>query len=383
MKSKLPNVGTTIFTTMSALAKKHQAINLSQGFPDFDCDTNLKSLVTDALNEGYNQYAPMAGLPSLQNALALKINNLYKSNIYPDEITVTAGATQGIFTAIQALIHYGDEVIVIEPAYDSYIPSLQLAGAIVVPIELVHPTYSIDWELLESRITNKTRMIIINTPHNPTGSILRLDDLNELERLVLKHNLLCLSDEVYEHLIYDSEPHQSILRFPDLYNRSIAIYSFGKTFHNTGWKIGYVVAPPRITSEFRKVHQFNVFCVNSFLQHAITEYLNNPETYLHLPQFYQEKRDYFRQLMKSSGFKAIPSKGSYFELYDYSDLSDLQDEQFAIEMTKQYGVACIPLNPFYVNKHTHRVVRFCFAKKKETLQAAAQRLTSIKQVALL
>ncbi|MEM6965066.1 MAG: methionine aminotransferase [Bacteroidota bacterium] len=376
--SKLPNVGTTIFTVMSALAKEHKAINLSQGFPNYDCAPELKQLVNKYLQNNFNQYAPMGGANVLLEKLAQKIEKLYGAVLNPQsEITITAGATQALFTAITTFVRAGDEVILIEPAYDSYGPSVEVCGGIVVPYELKAPDFKIDWEKLKSLITSKTRMFIINTPHNPTGTILSDEDLKMVERIAEENDLIVLSDEVYEHLIFDDELHQSVLRFPKLFQRSVAVYSFGKTFHSTGWKIGYCVAPEHLMKEFRKVHQFNVFSVNSFVQHAIAEYLEDDSTYLSLPHFYQQKRDYFLEKIEHSKFRPIPCKGTYFQLVDYSEISAEPEVAFAKRMTKEFGVAVIPVSAFYTKKINQKVVRVCFAKTENLLAEAADLLCKI------
>jgi methionine aminotransferase len=376
--SKLPNVGTTIFTVMSALANQHGAINLSQGFPNFDCPEELKDLVNKYLREGKNQYVPMAGLPALRERLAQKIQSMYGYTVNPDtEITVTAGATQALFTAIMAFVQAGEEVIVIEPAYDSYVPGIELAGGIPVPYNLSAPDYQIDWDKMKALITPKTRMIIINTPHNPVGKTLKREDILALQALTEGTEILVLSDEVYEHLIYDGAEHQSVLRFPDLMKRSMAVYSFGKTFHSTGWKIGYIVGPDHLMGEFRKVHQFNVFCVNSFIQFALADYLEDPATYLGLPNFYQQKRDFFQQTMAGSSLKPFRSEGTYFQLFDYSAISNEPDTEFAKRMTTEFGVAAIPVSVFYSNKQDDGVIRLCFAKTEEVLEQAGELLRKI------
>lgn len=375
IQSKLPEVGTTIFTVMSALANEHGAINLSQGFPNFSSPARLTELVCQYMQKGYNQYAPMAGVPVLRQRLADKIQSLYTTPVNPDtEITVTAGATQALFTAIAAFVHPGDEVILLEPAYDSYRPSVEMAGGTTVPVELSAPDYRVDWSVVEERVTPKTRMIIINTPHNPTGAILEVEDMQALEQIVLRHDLLVLSDEVYEHLIYNGHQHQSVLRFAELRQRSLAVYSFGKTFHNTGWKIGYCVAPEALTGEFRKVHQFNVFCVNTPVQYALADYLADPDTYTSLPGFYQQKRDFFLDQMRGSRLKPLHCEGTYFHLFDYSAVSDEPDTAFAKRMTTEYGVAAIPVSVFYSHRHDDKVIRLCFAKTEETLARAGERL---------
>lgn len=387
IQSKLPNVGTTIFTIMSALALEHGAINLSQGFPNFDCPEKLKRLVTQYMKKAMNQYAPMAGVMALREQLAYKIETMYGCSVNPQtDITITAGGTQGLFTAIMAFIKQGDEVILIEPAYDSYAPSIEICGGIVVPYRLVPPLtdipeYAIDWTEFRKLVSPKTRMIIINTPHNPTGKTLKDSDLRELDKITEGGNILILSDEVYEHLIFDGQQHQSVLRYPNLYNRSIASFSFGKTFHATGWKMGYVVAPNYLMQEFRKVHQFNVFSVNTPVQYAIADFLKDQNTYLSLPNFYQQKRDYFLKLMQGSRFKPIKSEGTYFQLFDYEDISTEPDVDFVKRMTLEYGVAAIPVSVFYSNNGSNteggggkQFIRLCFAKTEDLLEKAAGKL---------
>ncbi|GJM33253.1 MAG: aminotransferase [Saprospiraceae bacterium] len=372
IQSKLPQTGTTIFTVMSALANECGAINLSQGFPNFPSSSRLTELVAQYMREGYNQYAPMPGVPELRAQIAAKIHHLYQIEVDPDqEITVTAGATQALFTAIAAFVSAGDEVIIVEPAYDSYGPSIEVMGAQVVPYQLGAPDYQIDWEAFAKLITPSTRMIIINTPHNPTGSILEAEDLQKLDQLTRDTEILVLSDEVYEHLIYDKEQHQSILRYPALRSRSLAVYSFGKTFHNTGWKIGYCVAPPELMKEFRKVHQFNVFSVNTPMQYALAKFMESPEEYLSLSTFFQEKRDFFLAEMKGSSLRPLACRGTYFHLFDYSAISELPEHEFAIWMTKNIGVAAIPVSAFYHQQKSDRVIRLCFAKTNDTLEQAA------------
>jgi methionine aminotransferase len=378
MQSKLPHVGTTIFTVMSALAAEHGAINLSQGFPDFDCNEELKQLVNIAMQQGHNQYAPMAGIMPLREAIAKKIARAYGTSVNPDtEITITPGGTYAIFTAIATCIQPGDEVIIFEPAYDSYIPNVLVNGGKPVLIPLTFPDYHINWELVRSKITPRTRMIMLNTPHNPTGSILSETDMLVLEQLVDTHNLLVLSDEVYEHLVYDGRTHQSILRYPSLLRRSFVTFSFGKVFHNTGWKMGYCVAPAHLMKEYRKVHQYLCFSVNTPMQHGLAKFLETPDHYLSLPAFYQEKRDLFLQLMTGSRFSPLPCSGSYFQLMRYDRISDEGDMDFAVRITKTFGVACIPVSAFYQDGQDDHVVRFCFAKKRETLEQAAERLQKI------
>ncbi|WP_028522326.1 methionine aminotransferase [Runella limosa] len=376
--SKLPNVGTTIFTVMSALAAEHKSINLSQGFPDFDMPEELVNLTCEALQNGYNQYSPMAGWMPLRESIAAKVHDLYGVEINPDsEITITPGGTYGIYTAFTTVLQPGDEVIVFEPAYDSYIPNIEINGGIAVRIPLEFPTYRINWELVRAKITPRTRMIALNTPHNPTGSILRASDIEQLRQLVEEFDLLIMSDEVYEHLIYDGEPHQSILRYEDLRQRAFVNFSFGKVYHCTGWKMGYCIAPPAFTAEFRKVHQFNCFSCYTPAQVALAEYLKNKEAYRSISGFYQEKRDYFAELMKQTRFKPLPSYGSYFQLYYFDHLSDLSDKDFSIWLTKEHGVACIPVSAFYQEAIDNGVVRFCFAKKEETLEKAVERLVKL------
>ena len=373
--SKLPDVGTTIFTVMSQLAKKHDAINLSQGFPNYDISERLKALATEYINAGYNQYAPMAGDAGLRAALAEKMERSSGGSINMEtEITITAGATQAIYSAVSAFIQPGDEVILIEPAYDCYAPSVKVNGGKVIAYPLQLPDYAIDWVAFEKLVTPATKMIMINTPHNPTGSILRKSDLQALEKIVENTNIIVLSDEVYEHLIYDGEVHESVLKYPKLKERSIVTYSFGKTFHGTGWKLGYCVAPEYLMKEFRKVHQFNVFCVNHPLQKALASFLNNPQEYLHLPAFYQKKRDFLQHVLSGSGFKPIACSGTYFQLYDYSNLSDEDDMTFAERVTREFGVATIPISPFYGSGTNGKVVRFCFAKTEALLEQAGERL---------
>jgi len=380
INSKLPNVGTTIFTVMSQLAKKHNAINLSQGFPNYDISERLKKLAKENIAAGFNQYAPMPGDADLREALANKLTVSSGASVNKDtEITITAGATQAIYTAVSAFIQPGDEVILIEPAYDCYAPSVNINGGTVVTYSLEHPTYEIDWNDFEKLITPATKMIMINSPHNPTGSILRKSDLLALEKIVADTDIIVLSDEVYEHLIYDGEVHESVLKYPKLRERSLVTYSFGKTFHGTGWKLGYCVAPEYLMKEFRKVHQFNVFCVNHPLQKALAGFLKDPQEYLQLPEFYQKKRDYLQNILTGTGFKPIKCSGTYFQLYDYSQLSDEDDLTFAKRITKDYGVATIPVSPFYGNGTNGKVVRFCFAKTEDLLEKAGERLQKIER----
>ena len=378
IQSKLPNVGTTIFTVMSALAAEHKAINLSQGFPNYSSSKRLLDLVNHYMQKGYNQYAPMAGLPALRDRLAEKAERLYGLQIDPaSEITITAGATQAIFTAVATFVQPGDEVILIDPAYDSYAPSVEVCGGKAIPFELSAPDYSVDWEALGQLITEKTRMIMVNTPQNPCGSILRKKDMLALQALTEGTDIIVVSDEVYEHLIYDEEEHQSVLRFPGLRARSLATYSFGKTFHNTGWKIGYCIAAPELMAEFRKVHQFNVFCVNSPVQYALADFLADPDEYLHLSAFYQKKRDFFLDTLSGSRLKPLQCAGTYFHLFDYSEISDLPDTEFAKKMTIDYGVAAIPVSVFYGSRKDDKVIRLCFAKTEDLLEEAGKLIKKI------
>ncbi len=377
IQSKLPNVGTTIFTVMSQLAVEYNAINLGQGFPDFMMSEELVSLVNAAMQKGNNQYVHMNGLPILRERLAAKCNKLYGSNIHPEsEITITPGGTYAIYTALTTVLQPSDEVIVFEPAYDSYIPNIEINGAKAIAISLQFPSYQIPWDEVKSKVNSKTRMIMINSPHNPTGAVLSENDIAQLRAVVKDTNIIILSDEVYEHLIFDNITHQSILRFPDLLERSFVCFSFGKTYHCTGWKLGYCIAPKELMQEFRKVHQFNCFTCDSPKQFGLAEYLQNENAYNNLGAAIQQKRDYFRSLMKETSFKCIPSHGSYFECYSYKGLSDLNDKDFAINLTKNFGVATIPVSAFYKNAEDNKVIRFCFAKKEETLNIAAERLSS-------
>ncbi|VVU99543.1 MULTISPECIES: methionine aminotransferase [Mesonia] len=378
LSSKLPNVGTTIFTKMSKLAQEYNAINLSQGFPDFPPNPKLVELVKQALDNNHHQYAPLAGLGSLRETLAEKLNNSYQLKYSAEhEITITAGATQAIFTAISAFIQPNDEVIVFKPAYDCYEPAIELYGGKPVLVEMRAPEYKIDWQEVSAKINANTKMIVINTPHNPTGTVLEKEDLLQLQQLTENTNILILSDEVYEHLIYDGKEHQSVARFPELAKRSLITYSFGKTFHVTGWKIGYCVAPKVLMKEFRKVHQYNVFCVNHPMQWALNEYLQNPEHYIELSAFYQEKRDFFLAQIKGSRFQFIPAQGTYFQTASYKNISNEKDTDFALRLIKEKGLATIPVSVFNKNQKDEQILRFCFAKKKATLLKAAEIITSI------
>jgi len=375
IQSKLPQIGTTIFTVMSALAVKHNAINLGQGFPDFPMNSKLTSLVNEAMKSGYNQYVHMCGLPALRERLSEKVNEDYNADVNPEtEITITPGGTYAIYTAFTSILQPCDEVILFEPAYDSYIPNIEVNGAIAVRIPLQFPDYSIDWDLVKAKITTKTKAIIINSPHNPTGSVLTQEDIEQLRGLVDGTNIFIISDEVYEHLIFDNKEHLSILRYPDLRARSFVCFSFGKVYHCTGWKMGYCIAPESMMKEFRKVHQFNCFTCNSPVQFALAEFLKDKTQYRELGSFLQKKRDYFKSLMAQTPFKPLPSFGSYFQLYDYSSFSNVNENELAIRLTQEAGVATIPVSAFYKTPVVNNVLRFCFAKKEETLETAVNRL---------
>ena len=363
---------------MSALAVEYKAINLGQGFPDFMMSEELIDLVNSAMRNGQNQYAPMAGLGLLRERLAEKMEQLYAANVNPEtEITMTPGGTYAIYTALTTVLQPGDEVIVFEPAYDSYIPNIEINGAIPVLIPLIYPDYNINWNLVREKVSSKTKMIMLNTPHNPTGSVLSKDDMQQLQSIVKGTGIFILSDEVYEHLIFEDKQHESMLRYPDLLERSFVCFSFGKTYHCTGWKMGYCVAPAAIMKEFRKVHQFNCFSCHSPTQHALAEYILQKDAYLQLGKQLQQKRDHFQQLMEQTKFKALPSYGSYFQLYSYTDVTDESDADFAIRLTQEYGVAAIPTSAFYVNGKDDKVLRFCFVKKEKTLEAAVSRLIKL------
>lgn len=376
--SKLPTVGTTIFTVMSKLATEHHAINLSQGFPDYTADEKLISYVHEAMTNGHNQYAPMAGLLSLRERISEKTEQFYQAKYHPEtEITITTGGTQAIFTAISAFIHPGDEVIIFEPAYDCYAPAVKLFGGLVKPFELQAPHYSIDWEMVKKLFTANTKMIIINSPHNPTGSILGKRDIEALIKLTKDTDILILSDEVYEHIIYDNEQHHSIALYPELAERSLIVASFGKLLHTTGWKLGYCLAPEKLMAEFRKVHQYNVFSVNTPMQAGIAQYLKSSTVYQQLPRFFQEKRDYFRQLLQQTRFSLLPCKGSYFQCVSYQNISDEKDTVFAERLVSEYGVATIPVSSFYTKHTDDGVLRLCFAKENDTLEKAINKLSTL------
>ncbi|GKS91083.1 pyridoxal phosphate-dependent aminotransferase [Acidovorax sp. SUPP2539] len=376
--SKLPQVGTTIFTVMSALAAEHGAVNLGQGFPDFHCDPSLIDAVDRAMRAGHNQYPPMAGVPALREAVAAKIEALHARRYDANtEITITAGATQAILTAILATVHAGDEVIVLDPCYDSYAPNVELAGGTVVRVPLTPGSFRPDFSKIAAAITPRTRALIINSPHNPSATIWTAEDMRTLEELLAPTDVLLISDEVYEHMVFDGAQHESAARFPGLAARAFIVSSFGKTFHVTGWKVGTVAAPAALTAEFRKVHQFNVFTVNTPVQHGLAAYLQDPAPYLQLPAFYQAKRDLFRQGLEGSRLRLLPSTGSYFQCVDISTVSDLNESDFCQWLTREVGVAAIPLSAFYGDGFDQRVVRFCFAKQDDTLRQALQRLRKL------
>jgi methionine aminotransferase len=378
LKSRLPDVGTTIFSTMSALAEKHGAVNLGQGFPDFGCDPQLRDAVTHAMRAGHNQYAPMAGAAPLRQAVAAKIALLYGHRYDPDtEITITAGATQAIFTALLAVVHPGDEVIVLEPCYDSYAPNIELAGGVVVRVPLTPGTFRPDFTAIQSALTAKTRAIILNTPHNPTGTVWTSVEMRKLAALLAGTQVMVISDEVYEHMVFDGASHQSVARHHDLAERSFVVSSFGKTFHVTGWKVGYVAAPARKMAEFRKVHQYNVFSVNTPMQHGLAEYMADPRPVLELSAFYQKKRDLFRHGLAATKLKLLPCEGSYFQSVDYSAVSVLPDLEFCQWLAAEAGVAAIPLSAFYAGGTRQTIVRFCFAKKDGTLRQALSHLKKL------
>lgn len=376
--SKLPEVGTTIFTTMSQLAMKHGAINLGQGFPDFSMSQQLIESVHKAMSEGFNQYTHMNGYPLLRERLAEKILNEYATTVSAEEqITITPGGTYAIYTAFSTILNPGDEVIVFEPAYDSYIPNIEINGGVPVLISLQYPDYSIPWNEVKNKISKRTKAIIINSPHNPTGSVLSENDIELLRSIVEGTDIIIISDEVYEHLIFDDKKHLSILRYPDLLQRSFVCFSFGKTYHCTGWKMGYCIADASLMKEFRKVHQFNAFSCNTPMQVALAEHLLNTEEYKNLGKLMQQKRDLFQQLMQQTPFKALPSYGSYFQCYSYAGFSNKKEFDFAVWLTQEYKVATIPLSSFYKSGTDNKIIRFCFAKKEETLINAADRLKNL------
>ncbi|WP_461451978.1 methionine aminotransferase [Mucilaginibacter sp.] len=378
LTSKLPQTGTTIFTVMSALAADVGAINLSQGFPDYEIDPHLIELVSQAMKNGHNQYAPMAGLISLREQIGYKTEKLYGAIYNPEtEITITAGGTQAIFTAISSIIHPNDEVIIFEPAYDCYAPAIKLMGGVVKSLELAPPDYRIAWDMVRKLISNRTKMIILNSPHNPTATILTKSDVDELSALVKDQDIYILSDEVYEHLVFDGQKHESMARYPELQQRSFIVASFGKLCHATGWKIGYCLAPAHLMQEFRKIHQFVVFSVNTPMQYAIAEYLKNEQVYLGLPAFFQQKRDHFRDGIEQTRFKLLSCHGSYFQSVCYNDITDEKDTDFAIRLAKEFGVATIPTSAFFNKGTDNHILRFCFAKRQETLDKAVDRLIKV------
>ena len=379
INSKLPDVGTSIFTVMSQLAVEHGAVNLGQGFPDFPMDHALTDLVAKAMSDNYNQYSPMAGNALLRERLAEKTAFLYQTKLDPNsQITITPGGTVAIYSALTTVLNPGDEVIVFEPAYDCYIPAIELNGAKPILISLAYPDYSIPWDLVKEKINSRTRMMIINTPHNPTGAVLSENDITQLRSIVAGTNILILSDEVYEHLIFDGITHQSILRYPDLLERSFVCFSFGKTYHCTGWKLGYCISSPDLMKEFRKVYQFNAFCCDTPKQVGIAEFIQDKNAYLTLSGFIQKKRDYFRELMQTTPFTCIPSHGSYFECYSYANFSKENDMDLAVRLTKDYGITAVPVSAFYKNGEDNKVLRFCFAKKETTLERAVEKLSKLK-----
>ncbi|MBK7884814.1 MAG: aminotransferase class I/II-fold pyridoxal phosphate-dependent enzyme [Chitinophagaceae bacterium] len=378
IQSKLPNVGTTIFTQMSALANEYNAINLGQGFPDYPMNNELIEKVSRAMTDDHNQYVHMNGLPLLRQRIAEKVNATYNCNINAEtNITITPGGTYAIYTALTTIIQKGDEVIVFEPAYDSYIPNIEINGGIPVLIPLAYPGYTIDWEAVKQKITSKTKAIIINSPHNPSGSVLNNNDIEELKKVVKNTGIFIISDEVYEHLIFDDLPHLSLLRYPELMERSFVCFSFGKTYHCTGWKLGYCIAPETLMKEFRKVHQFNCFTCNSPVQYALADFIQQEDQYIQLNKVLQKKRDYFASLMTHTRFVPLPSHGSYFQIYSYKNISNLSEKEFAVQLTKEYGVATIPVSAFYKNETNNQALRFCFAKKEDTLEQAVEKLIKI------
>jgi methionine transaminase len=378
IQSKLPDVGVTIFTIMSKLATDHHAINLSQGFPDFNAHPDLLALVNDFMRSGYNQYAPMQGVQALRERIAEKVLEQYHAEYDPDsEITVTSGGTEALFAAISAVVRQGDEVIVLEPAFDSYVPVIKLNGGIPVYVAYKFPDYRIDWDDVRNALSPKTRLIILNSPHNPTGAVFMDEDISELKTILRDTNVIILSDEVYEHIIFDDIRHESVCRHPELYQRSFVVSSFGKTYHTTGWKIGYCLAPAPLSKEFQRVHQFLTFASNTPIQYAYAQFMKNKDIYLNLSAFYQQKRDKFLSLIQDSRFKPLPCRGTYFQMLDYSGISDEPDVEFSKRMTIEHGVASIPPSVFYHHPVDHKVLRFCFAKKDETLEKAAERLCKI------
>jgi len=378
VRSKLPNIGTSIFSVMTEMANKHNALNLSQGFPDFNPSKKLVDLVSKYMKNGLNQYAPMPGVMKLREKISKKTEELYGYTYNPEtEITVTAGATEAIYSSISAFVQEGDEVIIFEPAYDSYAPVIKANGGSPVYVAAKLPDYKIDWDEVNKIVNARTRMIIINTPHNPTGSVLTSVSMEKLSKLVAGTKIMILSDEVYEHIVFDNEEHQSIVKYPGLIDRSIVISSFGKTYHATGWKTGYCLASENITKEIRKIHQFNVFSANTPIQYALADFLDEKEEYLELGDFYQKQRDEFLDLIKDTKFKFIPSKGTYFQLLDYSEISDEKDVDFANRLITEFGIASVPVSAFYHHAYDAKVLRFCFAKTSQTLKKAAKLLLKV------
>lgn len=378
ISSKLPKVSTTIFTVMSALANEHKAINLSQGFPNFDVNPKLISLINKKMKDGWNQYAPMQGVPQLREVLCEKMEKLYGAKYHPDkEVNITSGGTQAIYSALTAVVREDDEVIVIEPAYDCYVPAIELNGGIPIYVPLKSPNHTIDWNNVKKVISSRTKVIMINTPHNPMGSVMTANDMRELEKLVKGTNIMIISDEVYEHIIFDGKKHESVAKYPILAERSFIVYSFGKTYHATGWKMGYCFAPENLMAEFRKVHQFIVFTANTPIQHALADYIKECDDYNELSEFYQNKRDYFLKLIKDSRFKFTPASGSYFQLLDYSGITNEKDTDYAVRLTKENGVASIPTSVFYHKPIDNKLLRFCFAKTDDILKKAAEKLCKI------
>ncbi|NPA67333.1 MAG: aminotransferase class I/II-fold pyridoxal phosphate-dependent enzyme [Chlorobi bacterium] len=375
IRPKDPNIKTSIFAVMTKEANKHNAVNLSQGFPDFGVSEELISLVNKYMKSGYNQYAPMPGVRILREKLSEKIEKQYGRIYNPEtEITITAGGTQALHSAISAIVNEGDEVIIFEPAYDSYAPVVRLNGGRPVYVRLKYPDYSVDWEKVNKMINSNTKLIILNTPQNPSGKVFSEDDMNSLKKLVGGTKILILSDEVYEHIIFDGKEHNSIAKYPELAERSILVFSFGKMYHATGWKTGYFAAPEKITEEIRKIHQFTVFSANTPVQYAIAEYLDNEDAYLNLPEFYQKKRDFFNSMLKDIGFDIVPAGGTYFQTVNFSELTDETDMQLALRLTERFKIAAIPMSSFYHNEENTKTLRFCFAKKDDVLKSAAERL---------
>lgn len=378
LDSKLPTVGTSIFTVMSTLARTHGAVNLSQGFPDFQCDPALTDLVTKYIQDGMNQYAPSSGLPILRERISSMVKELYSADYNPEtEITVTSGATEALFCAISAVVNEGDEVILLEPVYDSYVPVIELNGGRPVFVSLEAPDFRVNWENLKKQINSRTRLIMLNSPHNPTGAVLSDEDMLELQKIVRSNNIFIISDEVYEHIIFDGQLHQSVARYPELASQSFIISSFGKTFHATGWKVGYCLAPENLSKEFRKIHQFVTFSTSTPFQYAIADYMKESSRVTGLGKFYQGKRDFFRNAIKDSRFKILPCHGTYFQLLDYSEISEEKDVDFATRITIENKIASIPLSPFYHNGTDERILRFCFAKENETIERAAEILNQL------